>query len=106
MKRSSFLASLAALAVAPFVKLDAPKEPIPQPMPDFKQIGAKEVLDIYNDTGNMVYLNPLDLYNREFHDRLLKRVPRNSARRWIEAMAARGPRPKATHYQFFDNGAV
>lgn len=63
MKRSRFLASLAALAVAPFVRLDAPKPPIPPAMPKFNQIGEwtpQKVLQFYNETGVLIYARDID----------------------------------------------
>ncbi len=62
MKRGKFLASLAAIAVAPLIQVDI--APIPPPPiitnPEHftrRALTPEEVLRIYNETGNLVYCN-------------------------------------------------
>lgn len=66
MKRSNFLASLAALAVAPFVKTDVQAKTVPPSMPKFNRVAydlraipngltAKQVFELYRETGVLLY---------------------------------------------------
>lgn len=91
MKRSSFLknivAGIAAVVIAP--KLFAAEEP-------------KDVYPANAKKGAYHVISGYDLYDRDFRKKLMARVPRYHALRWMKALKGKGRVQKAVTYKFFE----